>query len=376
MPCDDCIVWLLRDHGLSFLDMHLSFIDSKQMPTPATAEQSQLRIPARYYARVADLLMRDGLDVDELLRPLGLSLRALSQPGATLALNQVDLMVQAGVQMTGRSDLGFELGKALKLSSHDIVGYGILSSPNVDYALRLVARFFRLILPSFQARYRRDQRHLELTFQAVAATSQLCLDVHLEALASAAHFEIRELMQGQMPQYALHIAVDEPPHVKRYAELHEARCHFIRSVPPQVRFVLPAEAGDKPLALADDVALKAAEQRCRAMVQSVVKRQDVAGWVRMMLREARHGMPSMDEMAHTLNMSPRTLDRYLQREGFGYRALLQQVRHERAQRLLKHTDLPVTHIALELGYTDAANFTRAFRKKAGLSPSDYRAQIT
>ena len=347
-----------------------------RMAIATSPEQPQLRIPARYYARVADLLLRDGIDVDQLLRPLGLSLEALSQPGATLALNQVDLMVQAGVQMTGRSDIGFELGKTLKLSSHDIVGYGILSSPDVDYALRLVSRFFRLIMPSFQVRYRRDQRHLELTFQAVAATSQLCLDVHLEALASAAHFEIRDLMQGQMPPYALYVSINEPAHAQRYAELREARCHFIPSVPPQVRFVLPSEAGDKPLALADDVALKAAEQRCRAMVQGVVKRQDVSGWVRMMLREARHGMPSMDEMAHTLNMSPRTLDRYLQREGCGYRALLQQVRHERAIRLLKHTDMPITHIALELGYTDAANFTRAFRSAEGLSPSRYRAEVT
>ena len=356
--------------------MLLSFYDSNGMPQPHASEQSQLRIPARYYARVADLLMRDGVDVEQLLQPLGLSLNALSQPGATLPLNQVDLLVQAGVQMTGRSDIGFELGKTLKLSSHDIVGYGILSSPNVDYALRLVSRFFRLIMPSFQARYRRDQRHLELTFQAVAATSQVCLDVHLEALASAAHFEIRDLMQGQMPQYALHLSINEPAHAQRYAELREANCHFIASVPPQVRFVLPTEAGDKSLALADEVALKAAEQRCRAMVQSVVKRQDVSGWVRMMLREARHGMPSMDEMAHTLNMSPRTLDRHLQREGCGYRALLQQVRHERAIRLLMHSDMPITHIALELGYTDAANFTRAFRNAEGLSPSRYRAEVT
>ena len=185
----------------------------------STSDTKDLRIPARYYARVADLLLRDGVDVDDLLRPLGLDLGTLSQPGATLPLYQVDLMVQAGVQMTGRRDLGFELGKSLKLSSHDIVGYGILSSPNVDYALRLVSRFFRLIMPSFQARYRRDQRHMEFTFQAVAATSQVCLDVHLEALATAAHFEIRELMQGQMPDYALYLSLSEPAHVQRYQEL-------------------------------------------------------------------------------------------------------------------------------------------------------------
>ena len=41
--------------------------------------------------------------------------------------------------------------------------------------------------------------------------------------------------------------------------------------------------------------------------------------------------------------------------------------------MLADNQLSITQIALELGYSDAANFTRAFRKISGVSPSQWRA---
>jgi AraC-like DNA-binding protein len=94
--------------------------------------------------------------------------------------------------------------------------------------------------------------------------------------------------------------------------------------------------------------------------------------VTMMLREASDGVPSLTELAHTLNLSARTLDRYLAREGSSFRELSTRVRHQMACELLRGGTLNITQIAYQLGYTDAANFTRAFRRQANCSPSDYR----
>ena len=38
---------------------------------------------------------------------------------------------------------------------------------------------------------------------------------------------------------------------------------------------------------------------------------------------------------------------------------------------LNHTYKPVIEIAQDLGYTDASNFSRAFRRRTGMSPSDF-----
>lgn len=341
---------------------------------PATSS-STLAIPARYYVHVGEILMSSGINLDELLLPLQLDLVELSRPGAKLTLAQIDRLVQSTLALSQRTDLGLELGRFIKLSSHDIVGFGILSSPNVEYGLRLVSNFFRLVMPAFQMRYRRDSKHMTLEFHATAPMSPVALRIHLEAMATATHYELTELIRGQLPKYDLHITMPRPDHAERYAELQGAQVVFDDTMPPRVRMRFPAGVASQKLSLADESALQMAEARCRAMVQRVISRKDVAGWVRMMMNDADNGLPSLSELAHTLNMSIRTLDRHLKRENTGFRELQNEARLQRAKAMLGQSDMTITAIAHELGYRDAANFTRAFGKAAGMSPTEYRSSV-
>ena len=84
----------------------------------------------------------------------------------------------------------------------------------------------------------------------------------------------------------------------------------------------------------------------------------------------------IDSIAESLDMSRRTLQRSIDREArLTYKELLTHYRMERAAQRLAIEENSVTEIALELGYTDTANFSRAFRRHTGLSPSAFRAGI-
>ena len=75
-------------------------------------------------------------------------------------------------------------------------------------------------------------------------------------------------------------------------------------------------------------------------------------------------------------MSQRTLNRRLQSENTSFRQLKSQALARWAKQYLRETDRSVEAIAEELGYTDAANFRRAFRKAEGCSPIEYRQTAT
>ena len=75
-------------------------------------------------------------------------------------------------------------------------------------------------------------------------------------------------------------------------------------------------------------------------------------------------------------VSERTLKRRLQEEEASFQQLVDQVRLERAQDLLRSTGMNLSQIADALGYADAANFTRAFKRWTGASPSHYRSAPT
>jgi AraC-like DNA-binding protein len=51
-------------------------------------------------------------------------------------------------------------------------------------------------------------------------------------------------------------------------------------------------------------------------------------------------------------------------------------RVERAQELLRNTDLSVTEICLEVGFQSLGSFSAAFHKVAGVTPTAYRATHT
>ena len=82
--------------------------------------------------------------------------------------------------------------------------------------------------------------------------------------------------------------------------------------------------------------------------------------------------PKLARVASTLYVSERTLKRRLQEEEASFQALVDQVRLERARDLLASTTMNLSQIADSLGYADAANFTRAFKRWTGLSPSHFR----
>jgi AraC-like DNA-binding protein len=100
--------------------------------------------------------------------------------------------------------------------------------------------------------------------------------------------------------------------------------------------------------------------------------QSVIGIVLLRLLD---GQTDVEGAAERLSMSVRSLQRLLQQHGLTYRDLLDRARMLRARSLLSETNRSITEIALALGYSDPPNFTRAFRRLAGRSPTEFRATL-
>lgn len=156
-------------------------------------------VPARYYARLGEVLAQAGIDTQALLNATGIAGHEIMAPDGQLTMAQVEALLAAATRATQRTDLALDLGRALKLTSHSTVSYGILSSPTAGYALRLVARYFGLILPSFRMRYAADTATMQITVEPQWSMSHACLAFHLELVAVAVYREVGELLGGDAP---------------------------------------------------------------------------------------------------------------------------------------------------------------------------------
>jgi AraC-like DNA-binding protein len=82
----------------------------------------------------------------------------------------------------------------------------------------------------------------------------------------------------------------------------------------------------------------------------------------------------IEQAAEVVGTSVRTMQRRLSAEDTSYSNVLEGTRSEGAANLLENTDATLAEIALQLGYKRQGNFTRAFRRWAGVSPNAFRQQ--
>jgi AraC-like DNA-binding protein len=85
------------------------------------------------------------------------------------------------------------------------------------------------------------------------------------------------------------------------------------------------------------------------------------------------GKADIERAAVLAGVSKRTLQRRLSETGVSYSDLVDQVRLQQALDLIVARSAKICDVARRLGYADAANFDRAFRRWTGVSPSSFRS---
>lgn len=84
---------------------------------------------------------------------------------------------------------------------------------------------------------------------------------------------------------------------------------------------------------------------------------------------------AMDELRTLTGLSVAQIERYCKRIfHLTPRQMIHKVRLEKATELLA-SDLPITDIAIQCGYTDHSAFSRQFKAMTGATPRDFRAML-
>ena len=94
----------------------------------------------------------------------------------------------------------------------------------------------------------------------------------------------------------------------------------------------------------------------------------------LVARQVRWADVGLEKAADETGLTVITLQRWLRQQNTSYSKLVEIARSRRAQVLLRKTDRTIATIAQDLGYRHQSNFTRAFERMVGVSPSAFRNQ--
>lgn len=324
---------------------------------------------APYLRSIAEGVRAAGGDVAQWLGRSGLTEAELASASVQVDAAQFAALIDDAYALTGQPALGLLVGQRLVVASHGMVGFAAMSSRTVREGLELIARFTRLRTSMFSMVIERAASGIRVRFEENRPLGALARPV-LEAIVFSVANELGPFSGGACRVHRVAFSFEAPEYAALARKLFGCEVDYGAS---WTGLEVPPEGLDAPLTTADPEALMATARICERELEEVMASASMRSRVRQLLLNEEGRFPSLSSTARVLRLSPRTLHRRLDAEGTSFGAVLDDVRHALAVEHLRAGRLSVKEVALRLGYTDVANFRRAFKRWEDVPPSAFRS---
>jgi len=284
-------------------------------------------------------------------------------------VKEYEEFVDALRRRSPEEELALRMGLSLPHGAFGAIDYLASCAPTVGGALDALAGALGLVSSSF--RFHADDApgstRITIVYQFALPDQNFHDEYALGALA--ARFGPGGI--GRDAPMRAFLTRAEPERASAFEELLGCPIAW-RSARPSLEF--PPGLGAQPNECADPRLARILSELLGPVVHRLPGRSILEDDVRRWLDD---GMPasktSLSEVSRGLGMSTRTLRRKLAASGWTYQRLLDEVRATRSQYLLVGGELTHVEIAGQVGFSDQASWSRAFKRWTGLPPSEWLA---
>jgi AraC-like DNA-binding protein len=317
-----------------------------------------------------------GASLPALCAAAGITPEQLDMPDHRIAGEQTRRAWQMAVAQTGDADFGLHLGEHTEPAVLGLVGYVMLSSPDLRRAFEKLLRYTDLLTDGVrgQLECRRGRAHIDLHI-ADDVDNYLHTDPRhaIESTAATVVALTRALTGRALPVTAMAFQHAAPPHVAEHRRIFGVPVTFGAAV---TRLSFAEAALGWPVVHTHPALLAAFEAEAEAALARIDGDQSWSARARRATADQLKGeLPSVAAVARALKVSPRSLQRLLAEEKTSFRAVLDHVRCSLAQRYLGRPQTSLTEIAFLLGFSEPSVFHRSFKRWTGRTPQQFRASL-
>ena len=334
---------------------------------PASQEPTTI---GSYAMAIAKALDTCGVDSERIFRAAGIDFELANDPMVRLPPSTMTRLYRACVDVTNNPYFGLTVGKFIHISNLHALGYALAASNTLMDFCRRLERYMRLVSQVTKVTVTESEDQVFLRFEHL---TESCGETE-DAFFSFLMIVLRTLYK---PTFS-------PVRVEfRHAMPHEGAAPYEALFRTTVDFSRPASAfvfnsADMQVRLRGSCP-ELAQINDNIVIGYLARldKSDVINGVKQKIIEyLPDGDCDRDKVASALCMSPTTLQAKLSQRGTNFQQLFDNTRKELACSYLGQgkATRSVTEIAFLLGFTDTSNFTRAFKRWTGKSPTDFRQQ--
>ena len=330
-------------------------------PPSSTALSSIVTVPLK-------LMEFYGIDYSEFLAEIGLTQEYLSDPDNRVSFEDASKIWHKAQELIEDPCAGLNAVNIWHPSTLGALGYAMLVSTTLRTSLQRVVRYQQTVAETSDITLTETDKGMRLRQNAEFHQSgefPMLVDAGLSTWLHICRFNYGDVLDP----VEVNLKRPKPDCAGRYLALFRCPVNFSAT---ENSITLPLDTMDKPLPSGN----RHLAQMNDRVLQSYLKKQrqgQLTTQVReLIISHLPSGEVSKDEVASTLNLSSRTLQRKLQDEDTSFADILNETRHELAIRYIHDDSLPLIEVSYLLGFSDSAAFSRAFKRWTGKTPSGAR----
>jgi AraC-like DNA-binding protein len=315
------------------------------------------------------LARSSGLDPARLLGEEGLTVADLAVPDKWIPAAAVARILDRSASESGLEDFGLRLAGLRRMATLGPLSVVLRQEPDLRSALGLLCRYEHSYNEALRLRLEEsgDLATMRLWFEfGEPAPTRQALELATAALVAI----VRELLGRQWEPLSLCFAHGSPGSLAAHLAVFGPRLKFGHEFTGLVFFAAELNAANT---VSDPLLRPYAQQLLEALgappAASMTGR--VTQLVEMLLPVGRC---STAQAARAMGVTQRTLHRHLAAEGTSFSEIVHTTREALAERYLATDRYSLTDVSELLGFTAPSAFSRWFRQRLGVSPTEWRAQ--
>jgi AraC-like DNA-binding protein len=277
------------------------------------------------------------------------------------------------IRLSSDPHLPYRIGTSIHISAYGMYGFAILCCPDFRKAMAFAELYHALAAPLATIEFTEEEGFASWIIEPNArAAADPQIYRFITEMQIGIHISLmRDIMGAAFTPDQIGLAYPKAHDFGLAADQIGCRLSFA-SRTNQIMF--RSAWLDQAANLGNKTTYPAVVALCDGLLNELKSRIGIAGEIRALLLRNITNPPTLAAIARLLEVSDRSLRRQLREQGVSFRGLLDELRMQIALKYLRTTRLANEDIALALGFSDATNFRRAFRRWTNKSPSEIRTK--
>ncbi len=318
------------------------------------------------YAEVSRAL---GVDPQALLKRAGLDIGHLAPQDRWIPGAAVAQVLELSAALSGCEDFALRMVERRRFANLGPISLVVREEPDVRSALALLVRYEHMINEVLRLRLVEDDGlatvRVSLDFSEAVEARQAT-----ELAVGVTHRVLRGLLPERWRPIAVYFAHRAPAEVSTHCRLFGPVVEFDREFNGIVFFAADL---DTPNVMADPLLHGYARQFLETVAVGADRTipDRVGDLIEALLPTGRC---SAEEVARSLGVDRRTVQRRLAGSGLTFSAMVRAKRVQLAEQFVANPRLSMTEISDRLGFTETSSFSRWFRGEFSCSPREWRGR--